>query len=162
MIANMNFALSRFGNNKKGKTINMRNGDCDQVFSSPTKGSCFRRANIMCIPSKNQRCMSFYQGPAPDSSYTNYKNPMSDAEYKAYEDLYNTAKNYLVIKDGDIFSTGYGSDRSLGWRDAANAGKNFLEILKETYEGVDIIECSENSGGDVDDPGDAGFPVDGN
>ena len=162
MIANMNFALSRFGNNKKGKTINMRNGDCDQVFSSPTKGSCFRRANIMCIPSKNQRCMSFYQGPAPDSSYTNYKNPMSDAEYKAYEDLYNTAKNYLVIKDGDIFSTGYGSDRSNGWRDAANAGKNFLEILKETYGDVDIIECSESSSGDVDDPGDAGFPVDGN
>lgn len=149
MIANLNFAMSRFGNNRKGSTINMRNGDCDQLFSSPTKGSYYKYSNsTLCIPEKNQYCMNVYQGEAPDDSYKVWKNPMSDSEYKRYEALYEIAKNYLVIKNNDIFQTGYGSERSKGWEASANAGENFIEILKKTYGDVDIIECSSGSGDD--------------
>lgn len=155
MIANMNFALNRFGNYKKGKTINMRNGDCDQVFSSPTKGSYMNTANIICYykdkdPSKPVNCKNVYQGTAPSSDYWTYKNPMSNEEYEAYSRLYDIARNYLVIQNGTIFSTGYGSERSLNWEAEANAGKNFLQILKETYGDVDIIECSGSGNGDDD------------
>lgn len=38
---------------------------------------------------------------------------MSDAEYKEYEKLYEIAKNYLVIKDGRIFETGYVANVSI-------------------------------------------------
>lgn len=149
MIANLNFAMSRSGNNRKGSTINMRNGDCDQLFSSPTKGSYYKYSNsTLCIPKKNQYCMNVYQGKAPDDSYKVWKNPMSDSEYKRYEALYEIAKNYLVIKNNDIFQTGYGSERSKGWEASANAGENFIEILKKTYGDVDIIECSGSNSTD--------------
>ena len=72
---------------------------------------------------------------------------MSDAEYKEYEKLYEIAKNYLVIKDGRIFETGYVADVSIKWEAEANAGKNYIQILKETYGDVDIIECSGADGG---------------
>lgn len=151
MIANMNFALARWGNNKKGTTIRMRNGDCDQVFSSPTKGSYTRTASLTCYINKSGnavKCNNFYQGSVPATGgYTLYKNPMSSAEYKKYEELYETAKNYLLIDNNDIYMPTYGSERSKGWEAAAKSGKNFIQILKETY-GVDIIECSGADGDD--------------
>ena len=151
MIANINFALQRRGNQNKlksGSKIKMRNGDCDQVFSSK-KGSYKHTANLVCKEETGQKCVNYYQGSAPlnEEGYTNYKGPMSDAEYKEYEKLYEIAKNYLVIKDGRIFETGYVANVSIKWEAEANAGKNFLQILKETYDGIDIIECSGADGG---------------
>lgn len=151
MIANINFALQRRGNQNKlksGSKIKMRNGDCDQVFSSK-KGSYKHTANLVCIEETGQKCVNYYQGSAPlnEEGYTNYKGPMSDAEYKEYEKLYEIAKNYLVIKDGRIFETGYVADVSIKWEAEANAGKNYIQILKETYGDVDIIECSGADGG---------------
>ena len=112
-------------------------------------------ANIICYykdkdPSKPVNCKNVYQGTAPSSDYWTYKNPMSNEEYEAYSRLYDIARNYLVIQNGTIFSTGYGSERSLNWEAEANAGKNFLQILKETYGDVDIIECSGSGNGDDD------------
>lgn len=151
MIANINFALQRRGNQNKlksGSKIKMRNGDCDQVFSSK-KGSYKQTANLVCIEETGQKCVNYYQGSAPlnEEGYTNYKGPMSDAEYKEYEKLYEIAKNYLVIKDGRIFETGYVANVSIKWEAEANAGKNYIQILKETYGDVDIIECSGADGG---------------
>lgn len=151
MIANINFALQRRGNQNKlksGSKIKMRNGDCDQVFSSK-KGSYKHTANLVCIEETGQKCVNYYQGSAPlnEGGYTNYKGPMSDAEYKEYEKLYEIAKNYLVIKDGRIFETGYVANVSIKWEAEANAGKNYIQILKETYGDVDIIECSGADGG---------------
>ena len=151
MIANINFALQRRGNQNKlksGSKIKMRNGDCDQVFSSK-KGSYKQTANLVCIEETGQKCVNYYQGSAPlnEEGYTNYKGPMSDAEYKEYEKLYEIAKNYLVIKDGRIFETGYVANVSIKWETEANAGKNYIQILKETYDGIDIIECSGADGG---------------
>ena len=151
MIANINFALQRRGNQNKlksGSKIKMRNGDCDQVFSSK-KGSYKQTANLVCIEETGQKCVNYYQGSAPlnEEGYTNYKGPMSDAEYKEYEKLYEIAKNYLVIKDGRIFETGYVANVSIKWEAEANAGKNYIQILKETYDGIDIIECSGADGG---------------
>lgn len=151
MIANINFALQRRGNQNKlksGSKIKMRNGDCDQVFSSK-KGSYKHTANLVCIEETGQKCVNYYQGSAPlnEGGYTNYKGPMSDAEYKEYEKLYEIAKNYLVIKDGRIFETGYVAEVSIKWEAEANAGKNYIQILKETYGDVDIIECSGADGG---------------
>lgn len=151
MIANINFALQRRGNQNKlksGSKIKMRNGDCDQVFSSK-KGSYKQTANLVCIEETGQKCVNYYQGSAPlnEEGYTNYKGPMSDAEYKEYEKLYEIAKNYLVIKDERIFETGYVANVSIKWEAEANAGKNYIQILKETYGDVDIIECSGADGG---------------
>ena len=91
MIANINFALQRRGNQNKlksGSKIKMRNGDCDQVFSSK-EGSYKHTANLVCKEETGQKCVNYYQGSAPldEEGYTNYKGPMSEAEYKEYEKL---------------------------------------------------------------------------
>lgn len=56
---------------------------------------------------------------------------MSDAEYKEYEKLYEIAKNYLVIKEGRIFETGYVANVSIKWEAEANAGKIIFKYLKK-------------------------------
>lgn len=154
VIANINFALARRGNNTKGSTIKMKNGDCDQVFSSPTKGSYMKTAKLTCyINDAGQpvKCNSVYQGTTPSTGgYWKYKDPMTESEYKRYEEIYETAKNYLIIKNNDILLTEYKAHISRGWEAAANAGKNFIQILKETYGDVDIVECSSSGNGDDD------------
>ena len=163
MIAIINFALAKNLNYKQSTEIVMRNGDCDQVFSSPFKGSYMNTSNIVCYyqdkdPSKPVNCNNVYQGTAPSSpsgEYINYKGPMSDEIYKKYEEYYEIAKNYLVIKNGEIYLTRYIADKSIYWEKEAASGKNFLQILKETYgeDGADIIECStggDSSSGDYD------------
>lgn len=163
VIANINFALARRGNNTKGSTIKMKNGDCDQVFSSPKKGSYMKTAKFTCYVNdegQDVKCKSVYQGTTPSTGgYWKYKDPMTDSEYKRYEEIYEAAKNYLIIKNNDILLTEYKAPISRGWEASANAGKNFIQILKETYTDADIIECSStSSGGDSD--GDDGLDED--
>lgn len=155
MIAVINYSLNRWGNYKKGKTITMRSGDCDQVYSSPKKGSYGKKAKEMCT---TFHCTSYYSGKLPEGEVGfNYKDPMTDSEYKAYSDLYERAKNYLVIKDGAIFSTSYIDKVSERWAAGAASGKTFIELLKEEYGDVDIIECSGSGNGD--DDGDLGEDI---
>lgn len=155
MIAVINYSLNRWGNYKKGKTITMRSGDCDQVYSSPKKGSYGKKAKEMCT---TFHCTSYYFGKLPEGEVGfNYKDPMTDSEYKAYSDLYERAKNYLVIKDGAIFSTSYIDKVSERWAAGAASGKTFIELLKEEYGDVDIIECSGSGNGD--DDGDLGEDI---
>ena len=71
---------------------------------------------------------------------------MSQAEYNAYSALYDEASKYLVIKGDKIKSTGYVSTTQNKWRDMANSGANFVEIIKSTYSDSDLIQCyDENS-----------------
>lgn len=141
MIAEISYALNRRNNYAKGTTIVMRSGNCDQVFSSPAKGSHSSPSSISC---GNFKCTSYLIGPNASGGY--YKKPMSQAEYNAYSALYDEASKYLVIKGDKIKSTGYVSTTQNKWRDMANSGANFVEIIKSTYSDSDLIQCyDENS-----------------
>ncbi len=140
MIASISYTMARRGNYNKGSTITMRNGDCDQVFSSPSKGSYRKVANLMCGSSKH--CTSYYQGSAPSEEYTNYKSSISDEAYQKFSELYDIAKEYLIISNNSIKEAGYVSSTQNSWEAAANSGENFAEIIKKTYGDSDLIECS--------------------
>lgn len=139
MIASISYAMARRGNYKKGSTITMRNGDCDQVFSSPSKGSYRKEANLMC---SSKHCRSYYQGSAPSAEYEDYKSAISDAAYQKFGELYEIAKQYLIISNNNIKEAGYVNTTQEGWEAAANNGENFAEIIKKTYGDSDLIECS--------------------
>ena len=139
MIASISYAMARRGNYKKGSTITMRNGDCDQVFSSPSKGSYRKEANLMC---SSKHCRSYYQGSAPSAEYEDYKSAISDAAYQKFGELYEIAKQYLIISNNNIKEAGYVNTTQEGWEAAANNGENFAELIKKTYGDSDLIECS--------------------
>lgn len=144
MIAEISYALNRRNNYAKGTTIIMRSGNCDQVFSSPAKGSHSSPSSISCGSFK---CTSYLIGPNSSGGY--YKKPMSQAEYNAYSALYDEASKYLVIKGDKIKSTGYVSTTQNKWESMANSGANFVEIIKSTYSDSDLIQCyDENSSND--------------
>ncbi len=141
MIAETSYALNRRNNYTKGSTISMRSGNCDQVFSSPAKGSHSSPSSISC---GSFNCTSYLIGPNSSGGY--YKKPMSDSEYSAYEALYAEASKYLVIKGDTIKSTGYVSTTQNKWRNMANNGSNFVEIIKSTYPDSDLVQCYDENG----------------
>ena len=146
MIAEISYSLNRRNNYAKGSTITMRSGNCDQVFSSPAKGSHSKTANISCGSFK---CTSFLIGPNSSGGY--YKGPMSQEEYNAYSELYDEASKYLVIKGDKIKSTGYVNTTQNKWKNMANNGANFVEIIKSTYTDSDLVQCYDgNSTGNND------------
>ena len=146
MIAEISYSLNRRNNYAKGSTITMRSGNCDQVFSSPAKGSHSKTANISCGSFK---CTSFLIGPNSSGGY--YKGPMSQDEYNAYSELYDEASKYLVIKGDKIKSTGYVNTTQNKWKNMANNGANFVEIIKSTYTDSDLVQCYDgNSTGNND------------
>ena len=58
----------------------------------------------------------------------------------------NNIRKNIVIKGDKIKSTGYVSTTQNKWRDMANSGANFVEIIKSTYSDSDLIQCyDENS-----------------
>lgn len=137
MIAEISYTLNRRNNYAKGSTISMRSGNCDQVFSSPAKGSHAQTATINC--GRTFKCTSYLIGPSSSGKY--YKGPMSASEYAAYSAIYDEASKYLVIEGGKVKSTGYLSSTQNRWKSMANSGANFAEMIKTTYPNADLIKC---------------------
>lgn len=151
MIAEISYALNRRNNYTKGSTITMRSGNCDQAFSSPKNGCHGETSGIVCGYKNGEpfNCTSYVVGPSSSGGY--FKRPMSDAEYAAYEKLYEEASKYLVIKNGKIMQTGYVSSTQNKWEKMEKEGANFVEIIKTIYPEGDLIKCyDENENTETD------------
>lgn len=140
MIAEASYALNRRGNNKKGTTITMKSGNCDQVFSSPAKGSHAKQAQLNCGGFK---CTSYLIGPNSSGKY--YKGPLSTEDYNGFSAIYDEASQYLLVEGDNIKAAGYVSTTQNKWETMAKNGSNFAEILKSTYPNADLLKCYDES-----------------
>lgn len=146
MVAALSYALARGNNYSKGSTISVRSGNCYQAYCAPLKGCHTSRASISC-GERVGACTSMIPGE-PVS-----KRALTSSEYSRAQSLYQTAINYLLVKDGAIYQAGYDADRQNKWAKKAESGYSFTEILKDDYgsEGAELIECGNSSTNDDED-----------
>ena len=143
MVAALSYALARRNNYTKVPTITMRSGNCDQVYCSMAKGCSSIKSTLDCggFP-----CTSYY----PGLNYSFYHGAAGDALAQKYSRLYDEASQFLLVKDGHVFSAGYVSSVQNRWYEMASSGMSFTQIMQETYgpEGAELVRC-EN----LDNPG---------
>ncbi len=146
MVAALSYALARDNNYSKGSTISVRSGNCWQAYCAPLKGCYAVKAHQSC--GSVGACTSYIPGPPSE------KRALTSSEYSRAQSLYQTAINYLLVKDGSIYKPSYGSNLQNEWAEKALNGYSFTEILKETYgnDGAELIECGgSNSSNNQDD-----------
>lgn len=140
MTAALSYSLNRRGNYKKGETIKMKTGNCDQVWCSPSQGCYSKTANLSCGSFK---CTSY-----PPGGSSQWKKPMTSEQYAKYAELYNIASDYLLIDSSSqtVKSAGYVNTVQNKWESQAKAGNDFLTILQNHYgSGTEIVKCSEGN-----------------
>lgn len=144
MVAAISYSLHRRNNYLKGSTITMRSGNCDQVYCPMGEGCTSRKANLSCGSFK---CTSYYPGGG------NYHRAASQSLQEKYANYYETAKNYLVVSNGKPHSAHYVSSIQLGWKEKANRGMPFTQIIQEEYqdEGAQLIKCGAENETSTDD-----------
>lgn len=142
MVSSISYALARDNNYSKGSTISVRSGNCWQAYCAPLKGCNAVKAHQSC--GSVGACTSYIPGTIGNS---NSKRALNSSEYSRAQSLYQTAINYLLIKDGSIFKANYVSSVQKKWKELAMSGYSFTEILKETYgsDGAELIECGGSS-----------------
>lgn len=146
MVAAISYALARNNNYSKGSTISVRSGNCWQAYCAPLKGCNAVKANQQCGSSVGA-CTSYIPGPP------SMKRALNSSEYSRAQSLYQTAINYLLVKDGAVYKADYVSSVANKWKQMALDGYSFTEILKETYgdDGAELIECGGSSGSNTQD-----------
>lgn len=142
MVAAISYALARNNNYSKGSTITVRSGDCWQAYCAPLKGCTAVKAQQSC--GSVGACTSYIPGIMGTS---NVKRALTNNEYSRAQTLYQTAINYLLVKDGSVYKADYVSSVAKKWKELAKSGYSFTEILKETYssDGAELIECGSSS-----------------
>ena len=135
MLAAITFAFHRRGNASKGTIITMKSGNCDQAYCNMRKGCHAKTANLDC---GGFSCTSYITGGS-----VGY-NP---GLYSKYQELYRNASQYLVVSNDSVFAMHYTSTNQNRWKDKAQAGMSFTQIIQEEYgsEGAQVIKCSEQS-----------------
>ena len=146
MVAAISYALARNNNYSKGSTISVRSGNCWQAYCAPLKGCNAVKAHQSC--GSVGACTSYIPGP-PSA-----KRALTNSEYSRAQSLYQTAINYLLVKDGAVYKADYVSTVANKWKELALNGYSFTEILKQTYgdDGAELLECGgSNSSNNQDD-----------
>ena len=141
MLAAKNYALNRRDNYRKGTTIRMRSGNCDQVYCPMSQGCHSEPSHLDCGGFK---CTSYVPGGS-------FRKPASQEMQDTYAAYYDELADMLVIdkKTGKLANTSYVDTRQREWERSAKQGMNFTQIIVESYakDGKDfeIIRCSEQS-----------------
>ena len=135
MVAAISYSLHRRGNYLKGNTITMRSGNCDQVYCPMGSGCSSKPARLSC---GSFNCTSYIPGGGT------YHRAASSSLQEKYANYYETAKNYLVVSNNAPHSAHYVSSIQLGWKEKANRGIPFTQIIQEEYqdEGAQLIQCN--------------------
>ena len=133
MVAAISYALRRHNNYTKGSTIEMRSGNCDQVYCSMMKGCTSKSTPI----NGDTRFHSYYIGGS--KAYPQL--------YPKYQALYEEASDYLLVKDGAPFNAHYINTSQNRWYEKASRGMAFTQIMQEEYaeEGATLIRCSDKN-----------------
>ena len=137
MVAAISYSLNRRSNYTKGSVISMKNGTCDQVSCSMTKGCSKYKANLQCT--SNSKCDSISPGGG------GYHGPASSSLIAKYKALYNEVKDLVVIDKNSkkVYSTGYVASVQNQWEAMAKQGMNYTQIIQEYYgPDVEILQCS--------------------
>ena len=133
MVAAISYALRRHNNYTKGNEITMRSGTCDQVYCSMLRG-CH---GVNTPVGTCSICNTYYIGGG-------HKYPEL---YSKYQALYEIASDYLLVKDGVVFGSGYTSVNQNRWHEKASRGMSFTQIIQEEYgdDGATLIRCTDTS-----------------
>lgn len=137
MVAAISYSLNRRGNYTKGSVISMKNGTCDQVSCSMTKGCSKYKANLQCT--SDSKCDSISPGGG------GYHGPASSSLIAKYKALYNEVKDLVVIDKNSkkVYPTGYVASVQNQWEAMAKQGMNYTQIIQEYYgPDVEILQCS--------------------
>lgn len=112
----------------------IRNSTNDQVYCDPDLG-CSQRADAVFVSGMDNVMAD------PDAKY-HPKEPLDEnAPLRDYVD--SVAGIVALDANEEILVTGYNSDKQNKWRNAASEGKDYTEILRETYQ--DIVEFSDGN-----------------
>ncbi len=144
MVAAISYALNRRNNYTKGTTIEMKSGNCDQVYCSMLRG-----CTMVPTPYGSfTNCHSYYIGGSKKSPEL----------YSKYQALYEIASDYLLIKNDAPFSAHYVNTSQNRWYDKASRGMSFTQIMQEEYqnEGATLVRCSDGDS----EPSDPSIPPD--
>jgi len=139
MVAAASYALNRRENYTRGTTINMKTGNCDQVYCSLDTGCYSKTSRIDC---GGFRCTSFIQGGS--RKY----HGIASAEQKAkYSEWYDEASNFLLVSNQTVFASSYIDVNQRKWEANSNRGMSFTEILEDEYgpDGATLIQCTDNT-----------------
>ncbi|MGM9877186.1 MAG: hypothetical protein ACI33S_00920 [Bacilli bacterium] len=136
MVAAISYSLARRGNYTKVPTITMKSGNCDQVYCPMNSGCSSNKSNLDC---GGFSCTSYY----PGTGYTMYHGAAGDALIQKYARLYDEASQFLLVKDGAVYSAGYVSTVQNKWYEMAKSGMSFTQIMQETYgpDGAELVQC---------------------
>ncbi len=140
MVAAISYALARRNNYSKlsasQNKIVMKSGNCDQVYCSMALGCSSIKSNLDCGGFK---CTSYH----PGLNYTFYHGAAGDALIQKYSQLYDEASQFLLVKDGSVFSAGYVSTVQNKWKELSDSGMSFTQIMQQTYgpDGAELVRC---------------------